>query len=93
MRTTSSGNRNGYGRVGGKEDINGLQEELADVLICVDLNAMDLGIDCRSGEDVCQIRTGHRNLTTSLPFDSYQLHESAGDIPVLYIQIPVVVPV
>lgn len=29
--------------VGGKEDIHGLREELADVLICVDLIAMDLG--------------------------------------------------
>ena len=52
------------GRVGGKEDIDGLQEELADVLICVDLNMMDLGIDCRSGEDVRRIRTGPRNLTS-----------------------------
>ena len=33
------------GLVGGKEDIDGLREELADVLICVDLIAMDLGID------------------------------------------------
>jgi len=33
------------GMVGGKEDIQGLREELADVLICVDLIAMDLDID------------------------------------------------
>jgi NTP pyrophosphatase (non-canonical NTP hydrolase) len=33
------------GMVGGKEDIHGLREELADVLICVDLIAMDLDID------------------------------------------------
>jgi NTP pyrophosphatase (non-canonical NTP hydrolase) len=33
------------GMVGGKEDIQSLREELADVLICVDLIAMDLDID------------------------------------------------
>jgi len=33
------------GLVGGKEDINGLRKELADVLICVDLITMGLGID------------------------------------------------
>lgn len=33
------------GLVGGSEDISGLREELADVLICVDLIAMDLGIE------------------------------------------------
>ena len=31
--------------VGGKTETHDLQEELADVLICVDLIAMDLGID------------------------------------------------
>lgn len=30
---------------GGKDDLTGLREELADVMICVDLIAMDLGID------------------------------------------------
>ena len=30
---------------GGKTELAGLKEELADVLICVDLIAMDLGID------------------------------------------------
>ena len=37
--------RSRMGMVGGKEDIQGLREELADVLICVDLIAMDLDID------------------------------------------------
>ncbi len=37
--------RTRLGIVGGKEDLQGLKEELADVLICVDLIAMDLGID------------------------------------------------
>ena len=37
--------RKRLGLVGGKEDLDGLQQELADVLICVDLIAMDLGID------------------------------------------------
>lgn len=31
--------------VGGKTDLSGLKEELADVIICADLIAMDLGID------------------------------------------------
>ena len=31
--------------MGGKEELDGLKQELADVLICVDLIAMDLGID------------------------------------------------
>lgn len=31
--------------VGGKTGIEDLQEELADVIVCVDLIAMDLGID------------------------------------------------
>lgn len=31
--------------VGGKTGVEDLQEELADVLVCVDLIAMDLGID------------------------------------------------
>ena len=33
------------GLAGGKDDLTGLREELADVIICVDLIAMDLGID------------------------------------------------
>jgi len=33
------------GMVGGKADLNAIAEELADVLICADLIAMDLGID------------------------------------------------
>ncbi|MCA9036540.1 MAG: MazG-like family protein [Planctomycetaceae bacterium] len=33
------------GLAGGSDDLNGLKEELADVLICLDLIAMDLGID------------------------------------------------
>jgi len=33
------------GMVGGKDDMQGLREELADVLICIDLIAMDLDID------------------------------------------------
>ncbi|MCA9086519.1 MAG: MazG-like family protein [Planctomycetaceae bacterium] len=33
------------GMAGGKEDISNLREELADILICVDLIAMDLDID------------------------------------------------
>jgi len=37
--------RERLGMVGGKTDITGPTEELADVLICVDLIAMDLGID------------------------------------------------
>ncbi len=37
--------RQRLGMVGGKADLKGLTEELADVLICVDLIAMDLGID------------------------------------------------
>ena len=37
--------RTRLGIVGGKDDLHGLKEELADVLICVDLIAMDLGID------------------------------------------------
>lgn len=37
--------RTRLGIVGGKDDLEGLKEELADVLICVDLIAMDLGID------------------------------------------------
>ncbi|MCH2177834.1 MAG: MazG-like family protein [Mariniblastus sp.] len=40
--------RTRLGLVGGKTDLTGLQEELADVLICVDLIAMDLGIDLAS---------------------------------------------
>ena len=31
--------------VGGKVGIQDVQEELADVIVCVDLIAMDLGID------------------------------------------------
>ncbi|MFN9717296.1 MAG: MazG-like family protein [Planctomycetota bacterium] len=37
--------RTRLGMVGGKSATDGLQEELADVLVCVDLIAMDLGID------------------------------------------------
>jgi NTP pyrophosphatase (non-canonical NTP hydrolase) len=37
--------RNELGIRGGKDDLTGLRDELADVLICVDLIAMDLGID------------------------------------------------
>jgi NTP pyrophosphatase (non-canonical NTP hydrolase) len=33
------------GMVGSKDNIDGLKEELADVLVCVDLIAMDLNID------------------------------------------------
>jgi len=33
------------GLVGGQEDLDALAEELADVVICADLIAMDLGID------------------------------------------------
>ena len=33
------------GLAGGKEDLQALAEELADVVICADLIAMDLGID------------------------------------------------
>ncbi|MCP4078901.1 MAG: MazG-like family protein [Pirellulaceae bacterium] len=33
------------GLVGGKEDLGALADELADVIICADLIAMDLGID------------------------------------------------
>ena len=36
---------NELGIRGGKDDLTGLRDELADVLICVDLIAMDLGID------------------------------------------------
>ena len=37
--------RGRMGIAGGKSDLDGVTEELADVLICVDLIAMDLGID------------------------------------------------
>ena len=37
--------RHRIGIVGGKDDLSGLREELADILISVDLIAMDLGID------------------------------------------------
>lgn len=37
--------RHRLGMAGGKDDLQGLREELADVLICVDLIAMDLDID------------------------------------------------
>ncbi len=37
--------RGRMGIAGGKTDLDGLKEELADVMICVDLIAMDLGID------------------------------------------------
>ena len=37
--------RHRIGIVGGKEDVSGLREELSDILISVDLIAMDLGID------------------------------------------------
>lgn len=37
--------RERFGLAGGKTDLAGLKEELADVLICVDLIAMDLDID------------------------------------------------
>jgi len=37
--------RTDLGLRGGKDDLTGLREELADVLICVDLIAMDLEID------------------------------------------------
>ena len=40
--------RSRMGIAGGKTDLDGLKEELADVLICVDLVAMDLGIDLAS---------------------------------------------
>ena len=33
------------GLAGGKEDLNAIKEELADVMICVDLIAMDLEIE------------------------------------------------
>lgn len=33
------------GLAGGKSDLHAIEEELADVMICVDLIAMDLGID------------------------------------------------
>lgn len=37
--------RTRLGMVGGKNDLQGITEELADVIVCVDLIAMDLGID------------------------------------------------
>lgn len=37
--------RTRLGMVGGKSGMQDLQEELADVIVCVDLIAMDLGID------------------------------------------------
>ena len=37
--------RGRMGMAGGKSDLTGVAEELADVLICVDLIAMDLDID------------------------------------------------
>ncbi len=37
--------RTRLGMVGGKVGTQDLQEELADVLVCIDLIAMDLGID------------------------------------------------
>ena len=37
--------RERMGIAGGKTELEGLKEELADVLICADLIAMDLGID------------------------------------------------
>jgi len=37
--------RHRLGIAGGKDDISGLKEELADVLICIDLIAMDFDID------------------------------------------------
>ncbi|MCA9049877.1 MAG: MazG-like family protein [Planctomycetaceae bacterium] len=37
--------RGRLGMAGGKQDLANLREELADVLICVDLIAMDLDID------------------------------------------------
>lgn len=37
--------RHNLGLPGGKEDKTGLTEELADVIICVDLLAMSMGID------------------------------------------------
>ena len=37
--------RTRLGLAGGKNDLQAIEEELADVIICVDLIAMDLGID------------------------------------------------
>jgi len=37
--------RHRMGIAGGKDDISGLKEELADVMICIDLIAMDFDID------------------------------------------------
>lgn len=37
--------RHRLGMVGGKDELESLKEELADVLVCVDLIAMDLDID------------------------------------------------
>ena len=37
--------RGRLGIAGGKTDLEGIREELADVIICADLVAMDLGID------------------------------------------------
>ena len=44
--------RTRLGLKGGKTDLIGVKEELADVLICVDLIAMDLGIDLREAVEL-----------------------------------------
>ncbi len=37
--------RTRMGMVGGRDDLQGITEELADIIVCADLIAMDLGID------------------------------------------------
>lgn len=52
--------RGRMGIAGGKSDLAGLTEELADVLICVDLVAMDLGIDLSQAVEAKFNRTSEK---------------------------------
>jgi len=59
--------RSRLGMVGGKDGLADVAEELADVLVCVDLVAMDLGIDLGDAVKAKFNKTSEKNgLTTRL---------------------------
>ena len=56
------------GMVGGKSELQGITEELADVIVCVDLIAMDLGIDMAQAVRAKFNKTSEKyGLATRLP--------------------------
>jgi NTP pyrophosphatase (non-canonical NTP hydrolase) len=60
--------RSRLGIRGGKNDIRPLADELADVIVCVDLIAMDLGIDLsKAVRDKFNATSEKYDLTTRLP--------------------------